>query len=86
MKFYIAEKPSVARDIAAIVGAKQRKEGYFEGNGYQVTWTFGHFCTQKEPHDYTEQWKYWRLEELPMISASFATMLRTMYYRITLSK
>ena len=75
MKVCIAEKPSVARDIAAIVGAKQRKDGYFEGNGYQVTWTFGHFCTLKEPHDYTEQWKYWRLEDLPMIPASFGIKL-----------
>jgi DNA topoisomerase-3 len=75
MKVCIAEKPSVARDIAEIIGAKQRKEGYFEGNGYQVTWTFGHFCTLKEPHDYTEQWKYWRLEDLPMIPASFGIKL-----------
>ena len=75
MKVCIAEKPSVARDIAAIIGAKDRKDGYFEGNGYQVTWTFGHFCTLKEPHDYTDQWKYWRLEDLPMIPASFGIKL-----------
>ncbi|WP_127125863.1 type IA DNA topoisomerase [Pseudoflavitalea rhizosphaerae] len=75
MKVCIAEKPSVARDIADIIGAKQRKEGYYEGNGYQVTWTFGHFCTLKEPHDYTEQWKFWRLEDLPMIPASFGIKL-----------
>lgn len=71
MKVCIAEKPSVARDIAEVIGAKQRKDGYFEGNGYQVTWTFGHLCTLKEPHDYTERWKYWRLEDLPMIPSSF---------------
>ncbi|OQP66518.1 DNA topoisomerase III [Niastella vici] len=75
MKVCIAEKPSVARDIAAVIGAKVRKDGYFEGNGYQVTWTFGHFCTLKEPHDYTEQWKYWRLEDLPMIPPSFGIKL-----------
>jgi DNA topoisomerase-3 len=75
MKVCIAEKPSVARDIAAIIGAKERKDGYLEGNGYQVTWTFGHFCTLKEPHDYTEQWKYWRLEDLPMIPSSFGIKL-----------
>jgi DNA topoisomerase-3 len=75
MKVCIAEKPSVARDIAAIIGAKERKEGYLEGNGYQVTWTFGHFCTLKEPHDYTDQWKYWRLEDLPMIPSSFGIKL-----------
>jgi DNA topoisomerase-3 len=75
MKVCIAEKPSVARDIAAVIGAKERKEGYLEGNGFQVTWTFGHFCTLKEPHDYTEQWKYWRLEDLPMIPPSFGIKL-----------
>lgn len=67
----IAEKPSVARDIAKVIGATQMKAGYIEGNGYQVTWTFGHLCTLKEPHDYTERWRYWRLEELPMIPSSF---------------
>lgn len=71
MKVCIAEKPSVARDIAKILGANQAKDGYMEGNGYQVTWTFGHLCTLKEPHDYTEKWKFWRLEELPMIPSSF---------------
>jgi DNA topoisomerase III len=75
MKVCIAEKPSVARDIAAVIGAKERKDGYLEGNGYQVTWTFGHFCTLKEPHDYTDQWKYWRLEDLPMIPPSFGIKL-----------
>lgn len=67
----IAEKPSVAKDIAEVLGAKQRLDGYYEGNGYQVTWTFGHFCTLKEPHDYDMKWKYWRLEELPVIPQSF---------------
>lgn len=71
MKVCIAEKPSVARDIAEVLGAKQRKDGYYEGNGYQVTWTFGHLCTLKEPHDYFEKWKYWRLEDLPMIPSTF---------------
>jgi DNA topoisomerase-3 len=71
MKVCIAEKPSVARDIAKILGAIQAKDGYMEGNGYQVTWTFGHLCTLKEPHDYAEKWKYWRLEDLPMIPSSF---------------
>ncbi|WP_025761771.1 type IA DNA topoisomerase [Dyadobacter tibetensis] len=75
MKVCIAEKPSVAKDIASVIGAKQRKEGYYEGNGYQVTWTFGHFCTLKEPHDYTPQWKSWRLEDLPMIPPSFGIKL-----------
>ncbi|WP_261387653.1 DNA topoisomerase 3 [Chitinophaga pinensis] len=75
MKVCIAEKPSVARDIAEVIGAKERKDGYYEGNGYQVTWTFGHFCTLKEPHDYTEQWKFWRLEDLPMIPSSFGIKL-----------
>ncbi|WP_232831817.1 type IA DNA topoisomerase [Taibaiella helva] len=75
MKVCIAEKPSVARDIAEVLGARQRKDGYYEGNGYQVTWTFGHFCTLKEPHDYYEQWRYWRLEDLPMIPSGFGIKL-----------
>ncbi|GLU51668.1 type IA DNA topoisomerase [Dyadobacter frigoris] len=75
MKVCIAEKPSVAKDIAEVLGAKQRKDGYWEGNGYQVTWTFGHFCTLKEPHDYHERWKSWRLEDLPMIPANFGIKL-----------
>jgi DNA topoisomerase III len=75
MKVCIAEKPSVARDIAKIIGATQAKDGYMEGNGYQVTWTFGHLCTLKEPHDYTEKWKYWRLEDLPMIPSSFGVKI-----------
>ena len=59
MKVCIAEKPSVAREIADVLGAKTRRDGYLEGNGYQVTWTFGHLCMLKEPQDYTPQWKYW---------------------------
>lgn len=75
MKVCIAEKPSVARDIAEIIGAKQRKDGYYEGNGYQVTWTFGHLCTLKEPNDYFDKWKYWDLRELPMIPSRFGIKL-----------
>jgi len=71
MKVCIAEKPSVAKEIAAILGASSRKDGYFEGNGYQVTWTFGHLCTLKEPNDYTEQWKWWNLDALPMLPSTF---------------
>ncbi len=75
MKVCIAEKPSVAKDIAEVLGAKQRMDGYFEGNGYQVTWTVGHLCTLKEPHDYDMKWKYWRLEELPVIPVNFGVKL-----------
>lgn len=67
----IAEKPSVAKDIAEILGARNRKDGYWEGNGYWVSWTFGHLCTLKEPHDYKEQWKWWKLEDLPIIPTNF---------------
>ena len=71
----IAEKPSVARDIAKVLGANQAHDGYMEGNGYQVTWTFGHLCTLKEPHDYTDQWKAWALTRLPMIPPRFGIKL-----------
>ena len=71
----IAEKPSVARDIAKVLGANTTHEGYMEGNGYQVTWTFGHLCTLKEPHDYSEQWKAWALSRLPMIPQRFGIKL-----------
>ncbi|MGP1477948.1 MAG: DNA topoisomerase 3 [Phocaeicola sp.] len=71
----IAEKPSVARDIADVLGAHNRKEGYIEGNGYQVTWTFGHLCTLKEPEDYTLSWKIWSLSSLPMIPPRFGIKL-----------
>ncbi|MFT5777537.1 MAG: DNA topoisomerase-3 [Crocinitomicaceae bacterium] len=75
MKVCIAEKPSVAKDIAEVIGAKQRNDGYWEGNGYQVTWTFGHLCTLKEPHDYNENWKYWKLEDLPIVPENFGIKL-----------
>ena len=71
----IAEKPSVARDIARIIGATSSHEGYMEGNGFQVTWTFGHLCTLKEPHDYTAMWKTWSLTSLPMIPERFGIKL-----------
>ncbi len=71
----IAEKPSVAKDIARIIGATSAHEGYMEGNGYQVTWTFGHLCTLKEPHDYTPLWKTWSLTSLPMIPERFGIKL-----------
>ena len=71
----IAEKPSVARDIARIIGATSSHDGYMEGNGYQVTWTFGHLCTLKEPGDYTPAWKPWALTQLPMIPPRFGIKL-----------
>lgn len=71
----IAEKPSVARDIADILGARTKKDGYMEGNGYQVTWTFGHLCTLKEPHEYSPAWKSWSLSSLPMIPPRFGIKL-----------
>lgn len=71
----IAEKPSVAREIAAVLGAAAKKNGYLEGNGYQVTWTFGHLCTLKEPQDYTPEWKPWALSSLPMIPKRFGIKL-----------
>ena len=71
----IAEKPSVARDIARIIGATTSHDGYMEGNGYQVTWTFGHLCTLKEPGDYTQAWKPWALTQLPMIPQRFGIKL-----------
>ncbi|MDR3260467.1 MAG: DNA topoisomerase 3 [Tannerella sp.] len=75
MKVCIAEKPSVAREIAEVLGAKTRKDGYIEGNGYQVSWTFGHLCTLKEPHDYTPDWKWWNIRSLPMIPPRFGIKL-----------
>lgn len=71
----IAEKPSVARDIAKVIGANKSCDGYMEGNGYQVTWTFGHLCTLKEPHDYSPMWKPWALSRLPMIPDRFGIKL-----------
>lgn len=75
MKVCIAEKPSVAREIASVLGANKKCNGYFEGNGYQVTWTFGHLCTLKEPQDYTADWKRWSLDCLPMLPPRFGIKL-----------
>ena len=75
MKVCITEKPSVAKDIASILGAEKRCDGYFEGNGYWITWTFGHLCTLKEPNDYTSHWKAWSLGSLPMIPDRFGIKL-----------
>ena len=75
MTVCIAEKPSVAKDIARILGATTQRNGYMEGNGYQVTWTFGHLCTLKEPDDYTPMWKRWSLGALPMIPQRFGIKL-----------
>lgn len=75
MKLCIAEKPSVARDIAKVLGATTSRDGYMEGNGYWVTWTFGHLCTLKEPHDYDPSLKYWDLRTLPILPAKFGIKL-----------
>ncbi|MCM1311396.1 MAG: DNA topoisomerase 3 [Bacteroides sp.] len=72
----IAEKPSVARDIAAVIGATASHDGYMEGNGYQVTWTFGHLCELKEPHEYTPLWKRWDVWDLPMIPQRYGIKLK----------
>ncbi|MDO4957331.1 MAG: DNA topoisomerase 3 [Bacteroidales bacterium] len=72
----IAEKPSVAKDIANVLGARTMRDGYIEGNGYQVTWTFGHLCELKEPHEYTPNWKAWSLSSLPMIPPRFGIKLK----------
>ena len=71
----IAEKPSVAGDIAKVLGANSKHDGYYEGNGYQVTWTYGHLCTLKEPNDYSEMWSHWNLGSLPMIPQRFGIKL-----------
>ena len=71
----IAEKPSVAHEIADVLGAKTRRDGYMEGNGYQVTWTYGHLCTLKEPHDYQSNWRTWSLSALPMVPPRFGIKL-----------
>ena len=73
----IAEKPSVAKDIANVLGAKSSHDGYIEGNGYQVTWTFGHLCELKEPHEYSSNWKARSLSSLPMIPERFGIKLKT---------
>ena len=75
MRVCIAEKPSVAKEIAEVLGAKVRRNGYFEGNDYCVTWTFGHLCSLQEPHEYTEKWRQWNLSMLPMIPSSFRIKL-----------
>ena len=67
----VAEKPSVGRDIARVLGANTQHDGYMEGNGYQVTWTFGHLCALLDPHEYSELWKGWNLSSLPMVPARF---------------
>ena len=72
----ITEKPSVGKDIAAILGATTRRDGYFEGNGYYVTWTFGHLCSLKDPADYNEYWRRWSLGALPMIPPRFGIKLQ----------
>ena len=76
MKVCIAEKPSVARDIARMLGATTKMDGYYEGNDYQVTWVFGHLCTLKEPHDYDPMWKQWMMETLPIIPSTFGIKLK----------
>lgn len=75
MKLCITEKPSVAKDIAAILGATVRRDGYYEGGDYKITWTFGHLCTLKEPADYTDLWKRWSLGSLPMLPPKFGIKL-----------
>ena len=72
----IAEKPSVAKEIANILEAKKEKEGYYEGNNYQVTWTFGHLCELKTPYEYMSSWKNWNLDSLPMIPQKFAISIK----------
>ena len=76
MKVCITEKPSVARDLAEILGARTRRDGYIEGNGYCVTWVYGHLCSLKDPEDYNPNWKYWKLEDLPIIPEQFGIKLR----------
>ena len=76
MKVCIAEKPSVGREIAQILGARTRQDGYYEGNGYCVTWTFGHFCTLKTPDNYRPDWKKWDLNSLPMLPEKFETKVK----------
>ena len=72
----IAEKPSVGKDIANVLGATEKHEGYYEGNGYQVTWTLGHLCGLKEPHDYDPKWKWWSMDDLPMYPPRFGIKLK----------
>ena len=67
----VAEKPSVAGEIAKVLGARFKKDGYFEGNGYQVTWTFGHLCSLKEPDEYDSRWKKWEMSHLPIVPSRY---------------
>lgn len=76
MRVCIAEKPSVAGEIARVLGALERREGYYEGGGWQVTWTLGHLCCLKEPDDYDAAWHPWTLRQLPMLPAPFGIKLR----------
>ena len=76
MKLCIAEKPSVAGEIAKVIGASARHDGYYEGNGFYVTWTFGHLCELKEPHDYYAPWKSWSLFDLPLIPQRYGIKLK----------
>ena len=73
----IAEKPSVAKDIAKVLKANELHDGYYEGNGYQVTWTFGHLCELKSPHDYNTAWKSWKFSTLPIIPPRFGIKLKS---------
>ncbi|MDD3744517.1 MAG: toprim domain-containing protein, partial [Lentimicrobiaceae bacterium] len=75
MKLCIAEKPGVAKEIARILRAGNRRNGYFEGNGYLITWTYGHLCSLKNPDDYTPNWRQWQLYNLPMIPQRFGIKL-----------
>ena len=77
MKVCIAEKPSVAREIAQIIGARTRQDGYYEGKGYCVSWTFGHLCTLKAPDDYEASWKKWSMHTLPILPEQFDIKLIT---------
>ena len=72
MRLVIAEKPSVARDLARILGATQRRKTYYEGNGLRITWCFGHMCELVDPVHYNPSWKRWAIEQLPMIPENFA--------------
>lgn len=76
MKVCIAEKPSVARSIAAVLGANETHDGYMEGNGYRVTWTFGHLCELKEPAEYATRWRRWSLVHLPIVPERFGIKLK----------
>ena len=80
----IAEKPSVAHEIADVLGARTRRDGYMEGNGYQVTWTYGHLCTLKEPHDSQSNWRTWSLSALPMVPPRFGIKLKAFDIHIIL--